>query len=206
MTSSRQKENSLEVLVGEQKKKAKKIVDSTIQSILDHSRKTAFKAYIRGLKSVGEDVDSYNIGIISDRFNRDIYFLDGNTRLPYRDASHQNLKGRKSIIIMWVDGVHYEIVGRLLSGNRIQREFTHDDQLIKKLNTLLTRPHEVAESYPELIPYIPREFRNEDSDENMDDEEELESSDEDEDEEDKRYCSGSDSSYQSTSESEEGSD
>jgi hypothetical protein len=185
-------------LAGEQKKKVCKLVTNTMNIITDYSRKTSFKKYVAGLKAVGEDVDSFTIGLISDRFDRDIYFLDGDTRLPYRDASHENLQGRKSIIIIWIGGIHYEIVGRLLHGNRIQREFEPGDHLIQKLRTLLTNPQDVAEKYPDLVPYIPREFRDFSSDEEEEEEEEEESDEEDSDRSGRHYA-GSDSSYHSTS-------
>jgi hypothetical protein len=171
------------------KQKVQKLIQDTLSKILNHSRKTTYKAYVSGLKNVGEDVDGYTIGLISDRFNRDIYFLDSNSRLPYRDASAENLKGRKSIIIMWVGGIHYEIVGCLLHGNRIQREFDPDDDLIQKLKTLLIDPQDIAYKYPELSAYVPREFRTCSSPSV------VVSSSSEEDDSDNDIYAGSDSSY-----------
>lgn len=128
--------------------------------IVNESEKSAYDEYIISLCDSAIDVDTYTIGLISDKFNRDIYFIDSSTRMPYRDAGKDNIRNRKSIIIMWTGGCHYEVVGRLLSGNRIQREFAHDDPLIKCMNTYLYKPEKVSELYPNLVSYLPKDIRN----------------------------------------------
>ena len=56
----------------------------------------AFKTYKKGLENIGTYVDSYSINYIADRFNRDIYFLNGNNRVPYNNCDTvDTLKGRK---------------------------------------------------------------------------------------------------------------
>lgn len=123
-----------------------------IITVLGEAEDSAFNSYVKGLENIKEEVDSYTIEFISDRFNRDIFFLDGNTRMPYNNCSTTvNIKNRRSIILIWIDENHYEIVGRLLPGNRIQREFSTDDPLIEKLKTCLMEPDKVAEKYPELL-------------------------------------------------------
>jgi hypothetical protein len=132
-----------------------------IQRILDEAEELAFNDYVDNLKDASVSVDSYTIGLISDRFRRDVYFIDSRTRMPYREGKPENIKGRKAIIVMWTGGIHYEVVGRLLPGNRIQREFNPDDPLLKRINTYLYRPENVAEEYPQLVPYLPKDYRNE---------------------------------------------
>lgn len=131
-----------------------------VLEIAEEAETMAFTDYISNLKNVSVVVDRYTIGLISNRFNRDIYFLDSRTRMPYREGGTDHLKGRKSIIIMWTGGVHYEVVGKLLPGNRIQREFKPDDPLIKRINTYLCHPERIADEYPNLIPYLPKEHRD----------------------------------------------
>jgi hypothetical protein len=137
----------------------KKVIIDFLTIVLDESVNSAFNDYVVGLQNVSEEIDSYTIGLISERFDRDIYFMDSKTRMPYQNASNENIKRRKSLIIMWIGGVHYEIVGRLLPGNRIQREFSPDDTLIDKIHSLLCEPEKVSEVYPELNAYLPKEYR-----------------------------------------------
>jgi hypothetical protein len=105
------------------------------------------------------DVDSTTIGLISNYFDRDLYFIDGRTRLPYQNASYNNIKNRKSLIIMWTSGVHYEIVGRLKPDSRIARDFEFYDPLVMRIKTFLQHPNKIPEKYPELIPYLPKNYR-----------------------------------------------
>lgn len=156
--------NNREEIKSISNKKAKYIRDITIKfikEVLEEAEVSAFKNYVSGLRNVSVNVDTYTIGLISDRFNRDIYFIDGRNRMPYNNTSTtENLKGRKSMILLWINENHYEIVGRLLPGNRIQREFSHDDPIIKKLYTFLIKPEEIHEKFPDLVPYIPQEYRD----------------------------------------------
>jgi hypothetical protein len=130
-----------------------------VKTIVDEAENAAYSEYIESLHDASMDVDSYTIGLISDKFNRDIYFIDARTRMPYRDASDKNTRKRKSIIVMWTGGCHYEIVGRLLSGNRIQREFEFNDSIIKRIYTYLCKPEKIPSEYPNLVPYLPKELR-----------------------------------------------
>ena len=138
-----------------------KKLGSLMSVVLKESKDSAYRSYVKGLERVSEDVDSYTIEFISDRFNRDVYFLDATTRLPYNTCpTTSNIKNRKSMVVLWVGGNHYEIVGRLLPGNRIQREFAHDDELINRIRTFITKPEEVKDLYPDLVEYLPQSYRS----------------------------------------------
>lgn len=136
-------------------------LEKLVQVIVDEAENSAYTEYIESLQDSSIDVDSYTIGLISDKFNRDIYFIDSRTRMPYRDAGEENIKKRKSIIVMWTGGCHYEIVGRLLPGNRIKREFDYNDPLIKRINTYLYHPDKVPYEYPNLTSFLPKKIREE---------------------------------------------
>ena len=156
-----------------------KKLEKLIQEIVQEAENSAYTEYIENLYDTTSKVDSYTIGLISEKFNRDIYFIDSRTRLPYIDSTKENLKRRKSIIVMWTDGCHYEIVGRLMAGNRIQREFDHTDLLIKRLYTYLCHPEKISLEYPNLIPYLPKDirkkvFHNKSSDNEIDNQEDDE--------------------------------
>lgn len=135
------------------------ILTTFINVITDEAEDMSFNDYVNNLKNISDQVDTYTIGLISDRFNRDVYFIDANTRMPYQTSDTNNIKNRKSLIVIWIDQNHYEIVGKLLTGNRIQREFEPDDPLIKKINMILFQPQYIKKTYPELLSYLPKEYR-----------------------------------------------
>jgi len=134
---------------------AKKIMHEFLQNVSAVAEKSAFRKYISQIKDPSEDIDTFAINLISERFDRDIYFINGNTRLPYMNCStDDNLKGRTSVVILWVEENHYEIIGRLLADNRVQREFDPADPFIQKLHTFLVNPREIEDEYPDLYPYV----------------------------------------------------
>jgi hypothetical protein len=134
-------------------------LESMVQEVLDEAENSAYTDYIQSINDSSMEVDSSTIGLISEKFNRDIYFIDARTRMPYRDVNLGNICKRKSIIVMWTGGCHYEIVGKLLAGNRIQREFDFKDSLIKIIHTYLYKPEKISGLYPNLIPYLPKDVR-----------------------------------------------
>jgi len=129
-----------------------------IKNVLDESENKSYNDYIKNLSDSSSYIDSYTIGLISEKFNRDIYFIDEKTRMPYKDSNF-NIRKRKSIIVMYINECHYEIIGRLLPDNMIQREFDFKDDLIKKIYTFLCNPEKIPKEYPNLIPFLPKELR-----------------------------------------------
>lgn len=127
-----------------------------IITLLNDTEDRTFQHYIKSLK-LPVDIDTYTIQAISDKLDLDIYFLDGNTRAPYRNASYDNIKKRKSIIILWVDGNHYEIVGELMPDNHVKRIFDFKDEIIQKIYGLLCDPSIIHSKYPDLVIYLPKE-------------------------------------------------
>lgn len=128
-----------------------------LKVLCNESHKEAYKRYIKALENTKEEVDSYTIEFVSNRFNKDLYFINGENRLPYHNFLREiNFSRKKSIVLICIDNKHYEIVGRLLPGNRIQREFDSNDPFIKKINTFLLYPERVPSNYPELKQYIPK--------------------------------------------------
>jgi hypothetical protein len=131
-----------------------------IETILSEAKDSAYRSYVKGLERVSEDVDTYTIQFISDRFDRDVYFMDGTSRIPYNNCpTTKNIKERKSIFVLWVGGNHYEVIGRLLPGNRIQREFAHDDEFVKRVRTFLLNPEKIEELYPKMSEFLPKNYR-----------------------------------------------
>lgn len=136
-------------------------LEKLINSVVNEAENSSYSEYIESIQDATMEVDAYTIGLISEKFNRDIYFIDARNRMPYRDGGNDNIKKRKAIIVMWTGGCHYEIVGRLLPGNIIKREFDFNDTLIKKIYTYLYKPEKIPDQYPSLTSYLPKELRNE---------------------------------------------
>ena len=136
------------------------LVQNCFSEVLKEAKKSAFRSYVKGLERVSSETDSSTVEFISERFQRDIYFLNGTDRMPYNICStSKNLKNRKSVVILWINENHYEIVGRLLSGNRIQREFAPDDPFIARIRTVTMNPEAVPRLYPELSTYVPKSVK-----------------------------------------------
>jgi hypothetical protein len=128
--------------------------------ISDESENFSYNNYIEKIANRNTFMDTSNIELLCNKFDRDIYFIDGNTRIPYIGIGQQNIKNRKSLIIIWVKKVHYEIAGILLKNNRIQREFDPDDPVIVKIKTFLYNPWVISEKYPDLVKYLPTLYKN----------------------------------------------
>ena len=131
-----------------------------ITAVQHEAEKEAFEHYVKSLENVHSEIDSSTLELISNRFNRDIYFLNASTRLPYNYCPNLNIKNRRSVIILWIDDNHYEIVGRLLPGNRIQREFATDDVIIQKFKDFLFDHENFLNKYPELTEYLNKNTNN----------------------------------------------
>jgi hypothetical protein len=132
-----------------------KLVTKLIDIVFEMSVSESFKNYI-----LNEDieVDSSLVSILSNKINRDIYFINSETRLPYNIHTENIYKRRKSIVILLINN-HFEVIGRLRKGNSVDREFKPDDNFINKLYTLIIHPEDIKSRYPELLPCIPISYK-----------------------------------------------
>ena len=134
------------------------LLKTFIGYLLESSYSFAYDIYIKKIINTGSHIDSSSIGFLSDFFDRDLYFFYADKRMPYRGMGDENIKGRKSLIILWVGNCHYEIMGELLPGNKITRDFESDHPVIKKIHTYLYFPEKVIAEYSDLVAYLPKEF------------------------------------------------
>jgi len=102
--------------------------------ILDEIDEDLFKFYVNRSKMLPEN----NIlNILTNKLNRNIYFIDSDTRLPIMVDNKQLYdKENKNIILLKINN-NYEILGQLLKGNKIKREFESEDYLVLQINKLL---------------------------------------------------------------------
>lgn len=115
-----------------------------LEDVTHRSEKSVYKTY--------KPSDSRMISLLSKKFKRDVYILDGKGRMP---IPSQDSTGVVSNILLHIDD-HYEIVGRLLSNQRIQRDFEADDTLIERIKTYLFEPEKISTFYPKLNKYLPK--------------------------------------------------
>ena len=159
------------------KKRKKYCIDKIVHlasEIVEEVEASVFKKYVNSRNDSTVTLDSHTVNFLSDRFNRNIYFLESSNRLPYKipDVSY---KKKKSIVIIWLGDYHYEPVGKLLPQNRIQREFNTDDELITAIDTFLYKPRQVSEKYPHLKKYLTTNLESEESGRDSSSEEQSES-------------------------------
>ncbi len=126
------------------------------------AEKTAFAEFREKLANPYYWGDQKIISLLSHVYGYDLYFIDESTELPYRIPQNLNYsKRRHSIIILWVNQDHYEVLGRKgkprKSGeypNKIvysaERIFSPDDPLIKKIRILVCDSQQAEKDYPEL--------------------------------------------------------
>lgn len=86
------------------------------------------------------------IGFISEIFSVNIYFIDAKTMMPYVFGDEQMFPHKKSIILLWVDDSHFEIVG-VIEDNTIRRTFNSEEPLIKMIHLYSINPKKAIKKY-----------------------------------------------------------
>ena len=145
-------------------KYVRELVNKFVTEVLKEAEEEAFKSFVDSFENLESDTDADTICNISNQFNCDIYMISAKTRMPYLSPQTlDNLKGRKSIMVLCINKDQYEILGKLLPGNSIQREFEKSDPIISKIHTFLVNPEKVSKEFNDLVKYLPKEYQNTDS-------------------------------------------
>jgi hypothetical protein len=136
-------------------------------TIFKEAEDQAFKTFVSNLQNSKKDVDENIVSLVSNHFKRDIYFLNYKNRMPYMHCqTTKKLKKQKSIILFCFGKGRYEIIGKLLNNNFIQREFDFDDIIIKKMYMFLVNPEKIQTNFKDLVQYLPQKGKkNSDSEE-----------------------------------------
>jgi len=139
------------------------LMTEAVPLIADYTERKAFRNFVVDLSRCDRFLGHYELGLLSEYFNMDIFFMNGETRLPY-PVGCSNIKGRHSVIILWVDEVHYEIIGRMqrIGGGKvsIERSFSPDDPMIIQFRRFLCDRASFAQNYPDLVQYLPADARD----------------------------------------------
>lgn len=101
-----------------------------LNDLIERSTNEAYTSFITLVKTCGRWVGQEVLDLVSKDKDRDIYILNDVDGAPYpTECTH--VKGRKSIVLLFQGGGHYECVGRQLASGAIQREFEPNDPLIQ---------------------------------------------------------------------------
>lgn len=92
----------------------------------------AYESFVSSIRTMGSLVESVHLPFITQALHKNFLFIDGTTLEPY-PASTIYDPSLKSIVMLWVDEAHYEIVGKLLPESIIQRIFTDADEVVQAL-------------------------------------------------------------------------
>ena len=96
-------------------------------------------------------VDTDLINSVSNIYKTDIFIFSSKDNMPYKC---NNVKYRQTILFQNNNG-RYDVIGRLLVKNHVQRIFNSDDTLIKRIKVFLLEPTKVPIQYPDLEVYLP---------------------------------------------------
>lgn len=133
-------------------------MDNLVHEILKEAENVSLNEYAKDSQTGSLVVDKSTVEILSNKIRRNIYFIDCRTRMPYKILDNMT-RHKKSVIILWLGGLHYEVVGRLYESNKVQRDFYSDDVLIRRLHMFVYNPARIYENYPNLVSYLPKKYR-----------------------------------------------
>jgi hypothetical protein len=111
------------------------IISILFRKLLKLAKKLCYAEYVLSLKSCATWIGEDTIEFVSDIFDKDIYFIDSVTKMPYKLTTTCET-ARDSIVIYYISDQHYESIGRLdeKDGKKIiTRLFKPDDPFIVKL-------------------------------------------------------------------------
>lgn len=104
------------------------LFDDLIQSSINNALQE-YKDIIRNpSKWLGEE----HIELLSNIFNYNIYFFNGNTREPYSLGKNIKYPFDKSIVLLWVQESHFEVIGKI-QDRKIVRLFNNNDDFIEAI-------------------------------------------------------------------------
>lgn len=110
----------------------KKVALEFFNSVIEYADLQALEQFKKNLADPSTQTDEKMLVAIREYSDYDFLFLNGTTRKSYNTGLKMS-GTRPILIVLWINECHYESVGRLLSGNKIQRLFSSSDSLVKIL-------------------------------------------------------------------------
>lgn len=142
---------------GAKKQDEEFIIKNFMYDICIFSKELEYSLFIDYVNS-NNWVDQRLIGYVCNKVDRDIYFIDGDTRAPYMLGGESDYKRRKSVVLCFTNNSHFESIG-IIRNNKVSREFSKNDKLIEKLYTFLFKKDVFRKNYPELKMFLPFNFQ-----------------------------------------------
>jgi hypothetical protein len=142
-------------LDSERKRYCHKKLEEIHEILCDEAEKAAMKEYETNFQKSMLEIDPTVVGLLAEKFNRDIYCL-GSNRFPFEFCAKKDLtRNRKAVVLIRITDVHYEVMGRLKTGHIVQREFDANDPFIEKLYCYLYDRQKFASKWPRLANKLP---------------------------------------------------
>jgi hypothetical protein len=132
------------------------LIEKLIYEICKEANKVVNKSFVDSIID-NIELSRENINLVCSNIKKDIYIMDSVSRLPIDlYCEDKDNKNRSIILIKVVDGdnAYYEIVGQLLNGNRVKRDFSSDDLIVSKMYDFLCESENFSQKYPELSDYV----------------------------------------------------
>lgn len=107
-----------------------------LKQILEESENEAYDKFVEFVRTPSKWAGQEMLELVGNDINRDIYILDGSNGNVYPLGCEHTQK-RKSIILLYQGGQHYECIGVRHPSGVIQREFDFEDNLIQTIRTNL---------------------------------------------------------------------
>ena len=115
------------------KKKSDFFVKNII-SMINELVKISFEQVSNDNNFLSNNVTKDKVDVFSNYMDFNIVFLDSQTRNPFFVGSETNLNNnKKTVIVFSFDLKHFEIVGKHLPDDRIQRNFMPHDDIVKNI-------------------------------------------------------------------------
>lgn len=113
------------------------------------SRTSIDMAYYESKYNIGNPdywIGTEYLALISEIFSVNIYFIDSKTMLPYVFGDEKLFPYKKSIILIWINDCHFEIIG-VIEDNTVRRTFNCDEDLIQMIHLYSINPNKAVKKY-----------------------------------------------------------
>lgn len=140
------------------KKKFVYEVQNLIRHIINYIYNIEINEYFSKYEDDNVNNNDYYLQMICKKLKRNIFIIDQKTRMPYKILENHKLIYNKNIIVLkLIDS--FEIIGKLLEKNKIQRDFNNNNLIIKKIKNFIYQPENIRYNFPELIEFLPKKYK-----------------------------------------------